>query len=152
MTTNNTEKYSLSESLGFLIARSHSAMNRRLLKNFKDAKHPITSEQYTVLSHLWENDTICQRELCCSTGKDKPGITRILDNLEKLGYIERIDSETDRRMKMIKLTQAGRDLEQKSSELALKTLIDFLEDVECKDVEITKNVLRKIIFKFEDLD
>jgi DNA-binding MarR family transcriptional regulator len=146
------DKYDLNESIAFLISRAHSAMNRRLLKNFKDANHPITSEQYTVLLHLWEQDKVCQRALCCSTGKDKPGITRIVDNLEKLGYVERVDDENDRRMKLVKLTQSGKELEQKSNDLAKKTLIEFLEEVDCASVESTKNVLRTITQKFDDLE
>ena len=155
MTTNVNDtihKYDLTGSFGFLITRAHSAMNRRLLKNFKDANHPITGEQYIVMHHLWEKDEICQRELCCLTGKDKPGITRILDNLEKLKFVERIDDGNDRRMKLIKLTIAGRELEEKSNELALKTLIDFLEDIDCSEVETTKKVLRTIIQKFDNLE
>lgn len=148
----NLEKYSLDDSFAFLISRTHSAMNRRLLKNFKDNNHPLSSEQYTVMLHLWDKDKRCQRELCCATGKDKPGITRIIDKLEKLGYVERIDDSIDRRMKLVQLTETGRALEKKSNELALKTLKEFLEDVECKDVELVKEVLRKIIKKFEILE
>lgn len=148
----NLEKYSLNESLGFLITRAQSAMNRRLLKNFKDADHPITGEQYTVMLHLWDKDKRCQRELCCETGKDKPGITRIIDKLEEHGFVERIDADGDRRMKLVQLTEKGRALEAKSNELALKTLIEFLDDVDCSDVEITKNVLKKIISKFDELE
>jgi DNA-binding MarR family transcriptional regulator len=148
----NLEKYDLNDSFAFLISRTHSAMNRRLLKNFKDSNHPITSEQYTVMLHLWDADKRCQRELCCATGKDKPGITRILDKLEKLGYVERIDDSCDRRMKLVQLTESGKALEEKSNELALKTLKEFLEDVDCKDVELVKDVLKKIIKKFEILE
>lgn len=148
----NLEKYDLNDSFAFLISRTHSAMNRRLLKNFKDNNHPLSSEQYTVMLHLWDKDKRCQRELCCATGKDKPGITRIIDKLEQLGYVERIDDSVDRRMKLVQLTDKGRALEEKSNELALKTLKEFLEDVDCKDFDLVKSVLRKIIEKFEVLE
>ncbi len=148
----NLEKYDLNDSFAFLISRTHSAMNRRLLKNFKDNNHPLSSEQYTVMLHLWDKDKRCQRELCCATGKDKPGITRIIDKLEQLGYVERIDDSIDRRMKLVQLTETGRALEEKSNELALKTLKEFLEDVECKDFDLVKSVLRKVIEKFEVLE
>lgn len=148
----NLEKYDLNDSFAFLISRTHSAMNRRLLKNFKDNNHPLSSEQYTVMLHLWDKDKRCQRELCPPTGKDKPGITRIIDKLEQLGYVERIDDSVDRRMKLVQLTDKGRALEEKSNELALKTLKEFLEDVDCKDFDLVKSVLRKIIEKFEVLE
>jgi len=148
----NLQKYDLNDSFAFLISRTHSAMNRRLLKNFKDNNHPLSSEQYTVMLHLWDKDKRCQRELCCATGKDKPGITRIIDKLEQLGYVERIDDSIDRRMKLVQLTETGRALEEKSNELALKTLKEFLEDVECKDFDLVKSVLRKVIEKFEVLE
>jgi DNA-binding MarR family transcriptional regulator len=145
-------KYSLNDSFAFLISRTHSAMNRRLLKNFKDANHPITGEQYTVMLHLWDKDKRCQRELCCATGKDKPGITRIIDKLEQQGFVERIDDAEDRRMKLVQLTPRGKELEEKSNQLATKTLVEFLDDVDCKDYELIKNTLTKVIEKFEKLE
>ncbi len=145
-------KYDLNDSFAFLISRTHSALNRRMLKNFKEVNHPITAEQYTVMLHLWDKDKRCQRELCCATGKDKPGITRIIDKLEQQGFVERTEDSFDRRMKLVQLTQFGKDLELKSNELAKKTLIEFLEDVDCKDYELIKNTLTKVINKFEELD
>ena len=148
----HSEKYNLNDSFAFLISRTHSALNRRLLKNFKDANHPITGEQYSVMLHLWDKDKRCQRELCCATGKDKPGITRIIDKLEQQGFVERIDDAEDRRMKLVQLTDNGKKLEEKSNELAKKTLVEFLEDVDCKEYELIKNTLRKVIEKFDELE
>lgn len=138
-------QYILEESFGFIASKTHSAMNRRLLKNFKDANHPITTEQYGVMVHLWEKDGQSQQDLCCGTGKDKPSITRIIDNLQRGGFLERRNCPEDRRKNLIFLTREGIELKKTSNELALKTLDEMLAEIPDVDVETTKKVMRQVI-------
>ncbi len=49
------------------------------------------------------------------------GMTKILKKLETKEYIERTDDKNDKRSKLVKLTQKGRDL----AELALKDVVDI---------------------------
>jgi DNA-binding MarR family transcriptional regulator len=57
-----------------------------LQKNFKQANLDITIEQWSVLYHLWKEDGMSQQQLCDATFRDKPSITRLVDNLEKLNW------------------------------------------------------------------
>lgn len=145
-------RYILNESFGFIASRLNRAMNRKLLANFKEVDHPITTEQYGLLVHLWDKDGRCQQELCCSTGKDKPSITRLLDHLEKLNLIERIPDKDDKRMKVIYLTQKGKDLKVPSTELALKTLDEMTDGIDEHDLHLAKEVMRKVINKFDSIE
>src|SRR6188474_2888955 len=54
-----------------------TAVARRLQKNFRNAGLDITIEQWTVLYHLWKEDSLNQQELCNRTYRDKPSITRL---------------------------------------------------------------------------
>ena len=54
-----------------------------LQKNFRQAGLDITIEQWSILYHLWKEDCLSQQELCNRTFRDKPSITRLIDNLEK---------------------------------------------------------------------
>lgn len=151
LTMPEINKYILEESFGFITSRTHSSMNRRLLKNFKDVDHPITTEQYGVMVHLWSSDGKSQQDLCCSTGKDKPSITRIIDNLEKRGFVRRKSCPNDRRKNLIFLTKEGEILRKQSNELAIKTLNEMLGNIDERDLEIAKNVMRKIIINGEHI-
>jgi DNA-binding MarR family transcriptional regulator len=97
-----------------------------------------------VLYHLWKNDGISQQELCNASFRDKPSITRLVDNLEKLKLVKRVPSQTDRRSNLIMLTEAAKKLQEKTMELAAKTLNEALEGVQASDVETAKKVLQQV--------
>ena len=69
-----------------------TAVARRLQKNFRQAGLEITLEQWSVLYHLWKEDCLSQQELCNRTFRDKPSITRLIDNLEKQKLVKRLIS------------------------------------------------------------
>jgi DNA-binding MarR family transcriptional regulator len=48
---------------------------------------------------------LSQQQLCDATFRDKPSITRLVDNLEKLQLVKRVASKDDRRINMIYLTK-----------------------------------------------
>ena len=95
---------SFEEQYNLLTGRIFMYITRFLNQNFKSAGIEITKEQWTVLAVLWKQDGVSQQVIADETGRDKPSTTRLLDNLEKLGYIERRPDATDRRINNIYLT------------------------------------------------
>ncbi|MDB5278936.1 MarR family transcriptional regulator [Ferruginibacter paludis] len=132
------------ELYSFITGKASTAIARRLQKNFKDAGVEITIEQWSVLYHLWKEDGLSQQQLCDATFRDKPSITRLVDNLEKLQLVKRVSSKNDRRMNMIYLTAEAKDLQEKTMELANQTLNEALEGVTIEEVEVAKLVLQKV--------
>src|ERR1044072_4966099 len=88
------------ELYSFITGKASTAIARRLQKKFNQAGLNLTIEQWSVLYHLWKEDGISQQELCIATFRDKPSITRLVDNLEKLNLVKRVASDNDRRMNM----------------------------------------------------
>ena len=99
-----------------------AAINRKLSRNFRLNDMEITPEQWTVLLYLWEKDGVTQQELCNATFKDKPSMTRLIDNMERQHLVVRIADKRDRRTNLIHLTKTGRELEGKARFIANKTL------------------------------
>lgn len=110
----------------------------------------ITPEQWTVLLYLWQKDGVTQQELCNATFKDKPSMTRLIDNMERLNLVVRISSKTDRRINLIHLTRIGRDLEEKSRYVANKTLKEALRGLSVEELKISQEVLRKVFSNTKD--
>jgi len=121
-----------------------TAVARRLQKNFRNAGLDITIEQWTVLYHLWKEDCLSQQELCNRTYRDKPSITRLIDNLEKQKLLKRASHKNDKRINLVCLTDAGRALQDTTLELANQTMDEALNGVKKDDIEIVKNVLQKV--------
>jgi DNA-binding MarR family transcriptional regulator len=132
------------ELYSFITGKASTAIARRLQKNFKQAGIEITLEQWSVLYHLWKEDGMSQQQLCDATFRDKPSITRLVDNLEKLQLVKRMASKTDRRINKICLTPESLKLQVQSMEVANKTLNEALEGVSEANIEIAKDVLQKV--------
>ena len=132
------------ELYSFITGKASTAIARRLQKNFKDAAVDITIEQWSVLYHLWKVEGQSQQQLCEATFRDKPSITRLVDNLEKSKLVKRVSSKNDRRSNLIFLTKEGKILEEKTMEIANKTLNEALKGVTNSQIEIAKEVLQMV--------
>jgi DNA-binding MarR family transcriptional regulator len=130
------------ELYSFITGKASTAIARRLQKNFKQAGLDITIEQWSVLYHLWKQDGLSQQQLCDATFRDKPGITRLVDNLEKVKLVKRMPSKNDRRINLIYLTKDAQGLQDKTMQLANKTLNEALSGVTAGQIEIAKEVLQ----------
>jgi DNA-binding MarR family transcriptional regulator len=132
------------ELYSFITGKASTAIARRLQKKFNASGLNLTIEQWSVLYHLWKEDGKSQQELCNATFRDKPSITRLVDNLEKLGLVKRIASESDRRINKVYLTKHALKLQEESMILAEETLNEALEGVSDEDINRCKEVLQQV--------
>ena len=127
-----------------------AAINRKLFRNFRMNGVDITPEQWTVLLFLWEKDGVTQQELCNATYRDKPSMTRLIDNMERLHLVVRISDKKDRRINLIHLTKDGRDLETMARPVANQTLKEALKGVTLDELRVGQELLKKIFFNMSD--
>ncbi len=145
MTTKLDEKeFTGNESIGYLTGVAYRSINKRLSANLKASGNKITSEQYGILKQLWISEGQTQLDLACKTSKDKPGITRLLNNLEKKGFIERRVNEDDKRCNKIYLTSKGKKMQKISLEVGEKTVIETTSSIDKSEMQICKKVLAQI--------
>jgi DNA-binding MarR family transcriptional regulator len=130
------------ELYSFITGKASTAIARRLQKKFNQSTLNLTIEQWSVLYHLWKEDGISQQELCKATFRDKPSITRLVDNLEKLKLVKRIPSKEDRRMNLIFLTTESKKLQDTTMSMAEETLNEALIGVPPDRIEVCKQVLQ----------
>lgn len=127
-----------------------AAINRKLIRNFRRNGMEITPEQWTVLLFLWEKDGVSQQELCNATFRDKPSMTRLIDNMERQHLVVRIPDKKDRRANKIHLTKTGKDLEERARFVANKTLKEALHGLTLEELRVSQEVLRKIFSNTKD--
>jgi len=130
------------ELYSFITGKASIAIARRLQKKFNTAGLNLTIEQWSVLYHLWKEDGKSQQELCNATFRDKPSITRLVDNLEKLQLVKRVASESDRRINRIYLTRMAQKLQEQTMGLAEETLNEALGGVPADKIDVCKTVLQ----------
>ncbi len=132
------------ELYSFITGKASTAIARRLQKKFNAAGLNITIEQWSVLYHLWKQEGISQQELCNATFRDKPSITRLVDNLEKANLVKRVASENDRRINLIFLTKQALKLQEETMAIADETLNEALITVPPDKIEVCKEVLQVV--------
>jgi MarR family 2-MHQ and catechol resistance regulon transcriptional repressor len=76
----------------------------------KVAAHRLTLSQFGVLEILWHLGPLPQCRLGEKLLKSSGNITMVVDNLEKLGLVERRRDSEDRRVATVHLTAEGRGL------------------------------------------
>ena len=106
MSTTIASRQDLEAWVGFL--RSHAAITRQLNIDLQNA-HGLTLNDYEVMLHLARAEGRMMRrvDLAESVVLTASGITRLLDGLECIGYVEKAGSEQDARVSYAKLTEAG---------------------------------------------
>ena len=96
-----------------------AAMVSRLARALIDAERPILAAHdlpmwgYVVLTALRDEPMRTQAALARSIGADKTRIIGVLDDLQDRGLIEREPDPADRRVRLLRLTAAGRKLHAK---------------------------------------
>ncbi|MGZ3839114.1 MAG: MarR family winged helix-turn-helix transcriptional regulator [Flavisolibacter sp.] len=140
----SNNQFKKGELYSFITGKASTAIARRLQKKFNGSDVHLTIEQWSVLYHLWKQDGMSQQELCNATFRDKPSITRLVDNLEKLNLVKRVSHDKDRRINKIFLTRAAQKLQEETMQLAAETLNEALSGVPQEQVELCKEVLQKV--------
>lgn len=133
-----------SELYSFITGKASTAIARRLQKKFNASGINLTIEQWSVLYHLWKEDGRSQQDLCNATFRDKPSITRLIDNLEKSNLVKRVSHEKDRRINNVFLTRQAQKLQEETMILAEETLNEALEGVPADQIDMCREVLQKV--------
>lgn len=78
--------------------------------------HGLTAAQFNVLNLLAAKDAqggLSQRELADLLVVDRSNVTGLIDRMETAGWVKRADDPADRRVYRVRLTAAGRKLQEK---------------------------------------
>ncbi len=137
--------FQFQHSYGRILGIAHTALVRHLAKLMKAKNLPISPEQFSVLSHLWQKDGRSQNELAICTNRNRANVTRIVDILERDGIVERRDDPKDRRVFNIFLTEKGKALEKDTATCAKQSIEDALRGISDEEKTIVLKVLKHSI-------
>lgn len=89
-------------------------LGRRLLAMEQPifARHGVTMWAYIVLTALRDRPMRAQATLAASIGADKTRLIPVLDELQRRDLIEREPDPADRRVRLLRLTAAGRQVQR----------------------------------------
>jgi DNA-binding MarR family transcriptional regulator len=136
--------FTLDESLGFVIARTHRALKMEVRHALHESGHDVTVEQWGVLCRLYERDGRSHKELADSLCKDTPTITRMIDSMVERGQVYRKRDTNDRRVYQVYLTDEGRRLWSEIEPIFLNLVERCFSFLDSKEQQSLKNLLERI--------
>jgi MarR family transcriptional regulator, transcriptional regulator for hemolysin len=125
--------------LGYLI---HDVSRLRRVK-FDRELSPlgITRSQWWVLAFISRNDGLPQTKLANDLDVGKVALGSLIDRLQSAGFVERVASETDRRVKRVFLTKKARKLMDVIAPVSNEFNQEILEGISREDLETTSKTL-----------
>lgn len=95
---------------GYLISQIHQLSGRIFSKMLKDSEIDLNNAQGRIIFALWKKDKIPIIDLAKETSLSKSTLTTMLERLEKSGHIIRKQSEIDKRVINVCLTEKSSSL------------------------------------------
>lgn len=96
----------------------------------------LNFSQFLALKRLGEDGPMAPGELARCLNYNPGALTRLLDKLERLGYLERAPDPNDRRSLRLELTDAGREIRNRmiacSNASAERAFAEFTRTERCQ--------------------
>lgn len=144
-TINKSDATSTDEVAGqllFWLQQAHQAMKIDITRAFTFAGKDISTEQFSVLSYLFQHGAATQSEISRATKRERASVSRILTGMENRKLIQR--KSRDMRSNSVKLTKLGLDtylvLAPISDRVGKETLASCSE----RDIDATIRLLKTI--------
>ncbi|WP_307631057.1 MarR family winged helix-turn-helix transcriptional regulator [Streptomyces turgidiscabies] len=99
---------------------------------------------YAVVRFLATSTSALQRELSTSLGYDPSAIVGLVDDLEKLGFVERRPAPDDRRSRIVALTADGRAFLRDTDEAGRRVTNELLDPLTPAERESLHTLLQRL--------
>ena len=104
----------------------------------------LTPEQFLLIDLLWNNGPMSQQQLADQMQKDKNSVTKLVDAIERKGFVQRSQNPQDRRSNTIILTEKAQNLKFGAKEVGISSLNKMLEGIEEEELHNFLGTLRKL--------
>lgn len=130
---------------GYFIALTAKYIKLAGSKGLRENKlENLTLEQYGLLFALHFEDGLYQRQLSKALLKDRPNITRLVSILKKIGMVEKIRDEENKKIFKIYLTKKGREEIERLIPIRNKFFNDAFRGISKKDINSLLTTLKRV--------
>ena len=130
---------------GFLVTQIHHLGRRVFADLMKKQDIEIGPGQGRILFALLQKDGVPMKELSKKTLLRKSTMSELLDNLERAGYIKRVQSTEDRRKTLIQLTEKTRRFQNTYIKLSAEMTELFYNGFSSDEIDTFESYLRRIL-------
>jgi DNA-binding MarR family transcriptional regulator len=107
-------------------------------------KGNVSFPQFFLLGYLANEEFLTMTDISKKMGHSTAAATGLVDRLEKLGYVQRLHAQEDRRKVMVQITRKGIDLVERIREEIVGNLEGLMSDLDKTEQEALLKTYSKI--------
>ena len=104
----------------------------------------LTPEQFLLIDLLWNQGPLSQQELADQLQKDKNSVTKLVDAIERKGFVVRRQNPSDRRSNTIILTDLATSLKDDAKSKGIFILDKMLTGIKEEELRSFLDTLQKL--------
>jgi len=128
--------------LGFMLGSAYRRISNRFARELKP--YDITPEQWSVLFMIAGREGTNQKEIGEAAAKDQPTTARIVELLQKKGFVTKSVSASDRRAFLLYATEQGKALIEATLPLEQKNIAAAVDGLQPSQLEQLREILELI--------
>ena len=105
---------------------------------------PLTPEQFLLIDLLWNQGPMSQQQLADQMQKDKNSVTKLVDAIERKGFVYRQQNASDRRSNTLVLTEKALELRDHAKQKGISILDEMLEGISEAELRSFLSTLNKL--------
>ena len=105
----------------------------------------ITPDQWQILDIIVNYKDTAYSEIAAITGKDIASVNRIIDHLNRKGYVSRQTDPGNRRKVLLGVSYAGENIHKRGEEIVSRESEKLLSGIKEKRIQREIKLLKKII-------
>lgn len=105
---------------------------------------PLTPEQFMLIDLLWNQGEMSQQQLADLMQKDKNSVTKLVDAIEKKGFVTRRQNAQDRRSNTLVLTEKALHLKPEAKQKGISILDHMLSGISEEELRSFLGTLHKL--------
>lgn len=131
-----------------LLSKAERGYTKLLNRAFQQAGYDLSREQYELLQVLWQEDNVNQQTISKRLEKDKYNVTKLLNTLQKRGYVLRKMNHDDKRNNRVVLTDLGREAQKKLEQIENQIHEDLSFTIPSQEIKAGAWLLKRLTTGF----
>lgn len=134
----------LSKEIAVELNLTGCKLKQFIASKLKQLGVPLTPEQFMLIDLLWNHGEMSQQQLADMMHKDKNSVTKLVDAIERKGFVVRRQNKNDRRSNTLVLTEKANQLKPGAKQKGISILDQMLEGINENELRMFLETLRKL--------
>ena len=134
----------LSKEVAVEINLTGCKLKQFIASKLRKMEVPLTPEQFILIDLLWNQGSMSQQQLADQMQKDKNSVTKLVDALERKGFVVRKQNRQDRRSNTLVLTEKAEGLKHGAKQKGVSILDEMLVGISEKELRSFLVTLHKL--------